>query len=113
MVAYVLTGNGYFDEGRDPFSYDYAGSGWLDLERACSFGPETTVLYERDGEGIRVTAGLKGVRSCFSAAVLGGADCLAGADRDEHPRRAAHRPSRNFTMGLSSSTLSCLIAMST
>jgi hypothetical protein len=62
MVAYVLTGNGYFDEGRDPFSYDYAGSGWLDLERACSFGPETTVLYEREGEGVRVTAGSKGVR---------------------------------------------------
>ena len=62
MVAYVLSGNGYFDEGRDPFSYDYAGSGWLDLERACSFGPETTVLYERDGEGIRVTAGSEGVR---------------------------------------------------
>ena len=62
VVAYVLTGNGYFDEGRDPYSYDYAGSGWLDLERACSFGPETTVLYERDGEGIRVTAGREGVR---------------------------------------------------
>jgi hypothetical protein len=62
MVAYVLTGNGYFDEGRDPFSYDYAGSGWFDLERACSFGPETTVLYERNGEGIRVAAGSEGVR---------------------------------------------------
>jgi redox-sensitive bicupin YhaK (pirin superfamily) len=62
MVAYVLSGNGYFDEGRDPFSYDYAGSGWLDLERTCSFGPETTVLYERDGEWIRVTSGSEGVR---------------------------------------------------
>lgn len=62
MVAYVLTGNGYFDEGLDPFSYDFAGSGWLDLERTCSLGPETTVLYERDGEGIRVTAGGEGVR---------------------------------------------------
>jgi redox-sensitive bicupin YhaK (pirin superfamily) len=61
-IAYVLTGSGHFDEGRDPFRYDYAGSGWLDLERACSFGPETTVLYERDGEGIGVTAGNTGVR---------------------------------------------------
>ncbi|RNC67537.1 MAG: pirin family protein [Desulfuromonadales bacterium] len=61
-VAYVLAGAGHFDEGRDPFSFDFSGSGWLDLERSCSFGPETVVLYERDGESIRVTAGEKGVR---------------------------------------------------
>jgi hypothetical protein len=62
VVAYVVTGSGFFDEGRDPFSYDYAGSGWLDLERSCSFGPESTVLYERSGKGIKVTAGDDGVR---------------------------------------------------
>jgi redox-sensitive bicupin YhaK (pirin superfamily) len=61
-IAYILTGNGLFDEGRDPYSFDFSGSGWLDLERSCTFGPETVVLYERDGEGIRVTAGDKGVR---------------------------------------------------
>jgi redox-sensitive bicupin YhaK (pirin superfamily) len=62
VVAYVLSGDGHFDAGRDPFSFDFSGSGWLDLERSCSFGPETVVLYEREGEGIRVTAGDKGVR---------------------------------------------------
>ena len=62
LVAYVLTGSGFFDEGRDPYSYDYAGSGWLDIERACSFGPETAVLYGRDGEVVQVTAGDEGVR---------------------------------------------------
>lgn len=62
VLAYVLTGSGFFDEGHDPFSYDYAGSGWLDLERACCFSPETTVLYDRDGEVVRVTAGDGGVR---------------------------------------------------
>jgi len=61
-VAYVLEGAGNFDEGRDPFSYEYAGSGWLDLERDCTFGPETVVLYEREGEAIRVTAKAQGVR---------------------------------------------------
>ena len=64
-IAYILTGNGQFDEGRDPYSFDFSGSGWLDLERSCTFGPETVVLYERDGEGIRVTAGDKGVRFLF------------------------------------------------
>jgi quercetin 2,3-dioxygenase len=62
VLAYLLSGSGHFDEGRDPYAYEYAGSGWLDLERACQFGPETTVLYERDGDGIRVTAGEQGVR---------------------------------------------------
>ena len=61
-VAYVLSGSGHFDEGRDPFGYDYAGNGWLDLERGCCFGAETTVLYERDGEGIQVMAGNDGAR---------------------------------------------------
>jgi hypothetical protein len=62
VVAYVLAGEGHFDEGRDPFSYDYSGSGWLDLERTCAFCPETVVLYERDGESIRVTAREQGLR---------------------------------------------------
>jgi len=62
VVAYVLTGSGLFDEGRDPYSYDYSGNGWMDLERECSFGPETVVLYEREGAAVRVTAGGEGVR---------------------------------------------------
>ena len=62
VVAYVLLGSGLFDEGRDPYSYDYSGSGWMDLERECTFGPETVVLYERDGASVRVTAAGAGVR---------------------------------------------------
>ncbi len=62
VVTYLLAGSGHFDEGRDPFSFEFTGRGWLDLERPCLFGPETVVLYERDGEGIRVTAGENGVR---------------------------------------------------
>jgi len=62
VIAYVLAGKGHFDEGRDPLTIDFSGSGWLDQERAGTFGPETMVLYERDGECIRVTAGAEGVR---------------------------------------------------
>jgi redox-sensitive bicupin YhaK (pirin superfamily) len=62
VVAYVLTGSGHFDEGRDPYAFDFSGSGWLDLERGCSFGPETVVLFQREGEGILVRAGEQGAR---------------------------------------------------
>lgn len=62
LVAYVLAGKGHFDEGRDPYSFEYAGSGWLDLERSCAFGPETVALYERGGETMRVAATEQGVR---------------------------------------------------
>ena len=62
VVAYVLSGNGHFDEGRDPFSFEFSGSGWLDLERSCVLGPETVALYQREGEEVRVTAGAAGVR---------------------------------------------------
>jgi len=62
VVAYVLSGKGQFDEGRDPYAYDYSGNGWMDLERECSFGPETVILYGREGADIRVTAGEKGLR---------------------------------------------------
>jgi hypothetical protein len=65
VVAYVLAGSGHFDEGRDPFSFEFSGSGWLDLERSCTFGPETVVLYERQGETVRVSAGDAGVRFLF------------------------------------------------
>lgn len=64
-IAYVLSGEAHFDEGRDPYSYEYSGSGWLDLERVCHFGPETVVLYEREGGVINVSAGGKGVRFLY------------------------------------------------
>jgi hypothetical protein len=61
-IAYVLAGEGHFDESRDPFSHDFSGTGWLDMEATCTIAPETVVLYERDGERLRVAAGGKGVR---------------------------------------------------
>jgi redox-sensitive bicupin YhaK (pirin superfamily) len=61
-VAYVIDGEGRFDEGGDPWSYDASGRGWTDLERKCTFGAETTLLYEREGEALRVRAGEGGVR---------------------------------------------------
>lgn len=56
-IAYVLDGEGYFDDRRDAFAYEMAGAGWMDLERNCMCGPETVILYEREGNEIAVDAG--------------------------------------------------------
>lgn len=54
--AYVIEGEGYFDDIRDPYAYDVSGRGWTDLERDCVCRSETAVLYDREGEGVCVTS---------------------------------------------------------
>jgi len=55
-VAYILDGQGYFDDQRDAFAVEMVGSGWLDVDRDCVCGPETTVLYRRDGREVKIVA---------------------------------------------------------
>ena len=50
--AYVYDGKGYFDSRRDPFAYDEKPLKWWDVDPQCQFGPQTLVLYRRDGEEI-------------------------------------------------------------
>ena len=38
------------------------GAGWMDVTRRCSCGPETVVLYEREGQEMVVAAGEKALR---------------------------------------------------
>ena len=64
-VAYVLDGEGYFDERRDPFAYEMMGAGWTDVARRCVCSPETVVLYEREGTDVSIAAGERGVRFLF------------------------------------------------
>jgi redox-sensitive bicupin YhaK (pirin superfamily) len=64
-VAYILAGEGYFDDRRDPFDYEVMGSGWMDVTRRCFCGPETVVLYEREGDELAVETGEQGVRFLF------------------------------------------------
>lgn len=65
VVAYVLEGEGYFDDRRDAFAFEMAGSGWMDVNRRCLCEPETVVLYERVGTQIRITAGDHQLRFLF------------------------------------------------
>lgn len=64
-VAYVLDGEGYFDDRRDAYAYEMVGSGWMDLDRRCICGPETVLLYDRKGSGVAVETGEQAVRFLF------------------------------------------------
>ncbi len=56
VFAYVYKGKGYFDQRNDPFSFEEIPRRWWDVDPQCQFGPDTLVLYERQGEQIAVKA---------------------------------------------------------
>jgi quercetin 2,3-dioxygenase len=62
VFAYVLSGEGYFDERRDSYAYEVVGQGWSDVKRRCICQPETAILFERAGDQVHVTAEDKPVR---------------------------------------------------
>lgn len=62
VFAYVVEGHAYFDEERNPFAHEVIGDNYFDFKRDCKFGQETIVLYERDGDEVRITAEDSAVR---------------------------------------------------
>jgi redox-sensitive bicupin YhaK (pirin superfamily) len=63
--AYILSGEGYFDDQRDAYAYEMVGHGWSDTERRCLCGIETVVLFEHDGAAVEVTTTDKALRFLF------------------------------------------------
>lgn len=63
--AYVLSGEGYFDDQRDAYAYEMVGHGWSDTERCCTCSAETVVLFEHAGNAIEVTTAGKPLRFLF------------------------------------------------
>ncbi len=61
VLAYVVEGEGYFDQERDAYAHDVVGTAWSDINRKCVCGADTLVLYE-DGDGIAITTEDKPVR---------------------------------------------------
>jgi len=55
VFAYVIDGNAYFDEERDPFAHEVIGNNYFDFRRDCRFGTETLVLYDRQGDQVAVS----------------------------------------------------------
>jgi redox-sensitive bicupin YhaK (pirin superfamily) len=76
--AYILSGEGYFDDQRDAYAYEMVGHGWSDTERRCACAAETVVLFEHAGDAVGVTTTDK------PAGRTGG---LVRSDRDEYPGR--------------------------
>jgi redox-sensitive bicupin YhaK (pirin superfamily) len=59
--AYVIEGEGYFDQDRDSFAHEVIGDNYFDFKRTCLCGNEVMVLYD-DGDQVSVTAEKNEVR---------------------------------------------------
>jgi len=59
--AYVIQGEGYFDQNRDSYAHEVIGTNYFDFKRSCLCDNGTIVLYD-EGEEVSVTAGGNGVR---------------------------------------------------
>lgn len=72
LLAYVIDGDGAFDEKKDPYAFDAVGRNYFDLERSSQIDPEHLIVYHHDGDEIKVTAGDRGVRFLlFSGGPIG------------------------------------------
>jgi quercetin 2,3-dioxygenase len=54
VFAYVIDGQGYFDEGRDSYAYPVEGMNYFDFKRECLVTAESLVMYN-DGDGVMIT----------------------------------------------------------
>ncbi len=61
VFAYVVEGEGYFDESRDAFARQDVGANYFDMSRQCVCGTDTLVLYH-PGDTIVVTTEEKPTR---------------------------------------------------
>jgi len=59
--AYVIEGEGYFDQERDAYAHEIIGSNYFDFKRSCVCGNRTIILYD-DGDEVSVISGKTGVR---------------------------------------------------
>lgn len=61
VFAYIIEGEGYFDQGRDPFDREAVGENYFDLARPCVCGTNTLALYG-PGNAVTVTTEKDAVR---------------------------------------------------
>jgi quercetin 2,3-dioxygenase len=66
VFAYVIDGEGYFDQERDPYAREMVGANYFDMSRPCICCAETLVLYG-DGKRIAITAEEKPLRFLLAA----------------------------------------------
>ncbi|MGD0624516.1 MAG: pirin family protein [Thermodesulfobacteriota bacterium] len=61
VFAYVIDGEGYFDEERDSYAYEVEGANYFDFKRNCLIAPESLVIYD-DGDEVGISTEKKPVR---------------------------------------------------
>jgi hypothetical protein len=61
VVAYIIEGEGYFDQGRDPFDCEAVEDNYFDLARPCVCETNTIALYG-PGDSIDATTQNEAVR---------------------------------------------------
>jgi len=62
VFAYVIGGEGYFDQSPDAFDHEAAGENYFDMERRCVCDDGTLVAYHAEGDTVFVTAEANPVR---------------------------------------------------
>jgi redox-sensitive bicupin YhaK (pirin superfamily) len=61
VFAYVFEGEGYFDPSRDPYAREASGKDYFDMDRSCTCGDGSVILYG-PGTQVQVTTDKKPVR---------------------------------------------------
>jgi hypothetical protein len=64
VAAYVIGGEGYFDEERDSYAYQVEGANYFDFKRECLIGAENLIVYG-DGDEVAISTAEKQVRFLF------------------------------------------------
>lgn len=62
VFAYVIEGEAYFDQSRQPFSHETTGMNYFDFKPECACHDGSLVLYEKGGNQITVVADKKAAR---------------------------------------------------
>jgi redox-sensitive bicupin YhaK (pirin superfamily) len=61
IFAYVVDGQGYFDQERDSYAYEVEGANYFDFKRECLMMPENLIIYD-DGDQVMISTDNKPVR---------------------------------------------------
>lgn len=54
VFAYVVSGEGYFDQERNAFTHEVVENNYFDMKKKCSFGGENLILFD-DGDQLNIT----------------------------------------------------------
>jgi redox-sensitive bicupin YhaK (pirin superfamily) len=64
VFAYVIEGEGYFDQGRDSYAHEVEGTNYFDFGRDCLVGSENLVIFG-DGESVAISSQNRPLRFLF------------------------------------------------